>query len=327
MPSQDSSPQPASGSATRSRLVVVLVVAVAAVSLAAVLVARTRAAALRPVAHATLVSRPDSYLGVYEPGKPPSYAEVATFGRAAGRQPDLAGYYSGWGQSFESGFADTLHQHGITPLVQIDPTGASIAAIAAGDYDSYLRSYAVSVRRYGHAVVIGFGHEMNASWYSWGYRSVRPAVFVAAWRHIVSIFRQAGADNVTWLWTVQAKTPGAEPVRAWWPGRQYVTWVGIDGYYYRRSDTFAAVFGSTITAVRDFTRRPVLLSETAVGPLAGQPAKIADLFRGMRASRTLGLVWFDIAQDAGIYHQDWRIEGNPAAERALRHGVSTDLAP
>ena len=25
---------------------------------------------------------------------------------------------------------------------------------------------------------------------------------MAAWRHIVTVFRQQGADNVTWLWTV-----------------------------------------------------------------------------------------------------------------------------
>ena len=39
----------------------------------------------------------------------------------------------------------------------------------------------------------------------------------------------------------------------------------------------------------------------------------------MRQYGTLGLVWFDIAQDDGIYHQDWHIEDNPAAETAFRH--------
>jgi len=309
----------------KSRLVVVVAAAIAIVCVATVVVARLRAEAAMPVAHATLAPRPDSYLGVYEPGSPPAYREIGAFGQAAGRRPNLAGYYSGWGQPFEGAFARTLHQHGITPVVQVDPTGASIAAIAAGTYDSYLRSYADSVRSFGHAVVIGFGHEMNARWYSWGYRHVPAATFVAAWRHVVTVFRQQGADNVTWLWTVQGDVPGTGPVRSWWPGRQYVTWVGIDGYYYRPSDTFAAVFGSTISQVRDFTRLPVLLSETAVGPRAGQPVKIADLFRGMAAARALGLVWFDIAQHDGIYHQDWRIESSRAAEQAFRLGVRAEL--
>jgi hypothetical protein len=42
----------------------------------------------------------------------------------------------------------------------------------------------------------------------------------------------------------------------------------------------------------------------------------------MRQYGTLGLVWFDIAQQQGVYHQDWHIEDNPAAETAFRHGVS-----
>ena len=33
-----------------------------------------------------------------------------------------------------------------SPIVQMDPTDASVSKIAAGDYDSYLRSYADSVR-------------------------------------------------------------------------------------------------------------------------------------------------------------------------------------
>jgi hypothetical protein len=66
----------------------------------------------------------------------------------------------------------------------------------------------------------------------------------------------------------------------------------------------------------------VLLSETAVGPGAGQAKKIPNLFTGMRHYGTLGLVWFDIAQHQGIYHQDWHIENSPAAETAFRRGAS-----
>jgi hypothetical protein len=101
-----------------------------------------------------------------------------------------------------------------------------------------------------------------------------------------------------------------------------VTWVGIDGYYFRSSDTFASVFGRTIRQVRAFTSKPVLLSETAVGPRAGQFLKIPDLFTGMQQYGTLGLVWFDKDQDHGIFHQDWRIEGSTLAEAAFRAGVA-----
>jgi Glycosyl hydrolase family 26 len=305
----------------RSRLIVILAVAVA-LAVAAFTVNRIVSSAGRGAAHALLPPDPASYLGVYESGAPGTYRSVADFARAVGRQPNLVGYYSGWGEPFQTSFARTVREHGAATIVQLDPTLASVALIAAGGYDRYLRSFADSVREFGQPVVIGFGHEMNAYWYSWGYRHLPAQTFVAAWRHIVTLFRHQGVYNVTWLWTIQADEKGTGPIASWWPGAQYVTWVGIDGYYYRPSDTFATVFGETIAQVRMFTTRPVLLSETAVGPGAGQARKIPDLFAGMRRYGTLGLVWFDIAQDDGIYHQDWHIEDNEAAEAAFRHNLA-----
>jgi mannan endo-1,4-beta-mannosidase len=265
-----------------------------------------------------LPARHAYYLGVYEQGEPASYQPIAQFGSVAGSKVNLAGYFSGWPETFKPLFARTALAHGAATLVQMDPTGASIARIAVGDYDSYLRAYADAVRAFSHPVVIGFGHEMNASWYSWGYGHVPPPTFVAAWRRLVNVFRQQGATNVTWMWTIQADQSGTGQIKEWWPGSRYVNWVGIDGYYFRPSSTFAGVFGPTIVQVRSLTTKPVLLSETAVGPLAGQPSKITDLFHGMAAYGTLGLVWFDITQDQGVYHQDWRIEDSVPAERSLR---------
>ena len=150
-----------------------------------------------------------------------------------------------------------------------------------------------------------------------------PSEFVAAWRHIVTLFQGQGVTNVTWLWTLQADETGTGPIASWWPGAQYVTWVGIDGYYYRRTDTFFSIFGTTIAQVRMFTTKPVLVSETAVEPQADQAAKIANLFAGIRQYDLLGVVWFDITQHNGLYHQNWRIEDSPAAQTAFKRGAST----
>jgi mannan endo-1,4-beta-mannosidase len=308
----------------RPRIVMLLAFVIAAVAVGFTGARFTLLPSPHPPAQASLPAASDSYLGVFQPGSPPSYQPIAEFTAAAGRQPNLILYYSGWAQPFATSFAQMVHRHGLIPFVQIDPSLASVAAIAAGSYDPYLRLYADSVKDYGHQVVIGFGHEMNASWYSWGWGRTPASTFVAAWRHIVTLFRNEGADNVTWLWTIQADQPGTGPILSWWPGSNYVTWVGIDGYYYRPSDTFASVFGKTISQVQAFTRDPILLSETSVTPRADQYANITNLFQGMSQYRLLGLVWFDKNQsDLGpsIEHQNWSIENNTRAEDAFRLGV------
>jgi hypothetical protein len=314
----------------KPRLHVLVAVALASASVAFALhrLASSGFSSPPPVVHASLPARSASYLGVFEQGAPPGYGPISEFAQAASARPNLAGYYSGWAAPFDASFAKAILAHGVHPFVQIDPTDASMPGIAEGVYDAYLRLYADDVRDFGRAVVLGFGHEMNATTYPWGYKHTSPAVFVAAWRHIVSLFSSEGAENVTWLWTLETDGPGTGPIAAWWPGARYVDWVGIDGYYYRRSDTFGRVFGRTINQVRVLTDKPILLSETAVGPRAGQYFGIQDLFAGMREYNMLGLVWFDKKQDDGIYHQDWRIEDDGLAESAFKLGVAAlTLAP
>ena len=104
----------------------------------------------------------------------------------------------------------------------------------------------------------------------------------------------------------------------WWPGAAYVTWVGIDGYFYNGSATWAGVFGPAIRQVRGFTAAPVLISETAVAPSPERPAQIAALYAGARAGRLAGVVWFDQDQDDPPYHDAWSLLGDPAAVAAYR---------
>jgi len=269
----------------------------------------------------TLPAFPTSYLGGYAAGVPSSYAPIQSFAVTTRVEPNIALYYSGWGEGFQTAFARRAADHGAVPLVQIEPGSTSLAAITAGAYDNYLKTYANAVASYGaqtgHGVIIGFAHEPNGKWYPWGLGHVAPAVWVAAWRHIVTVFRQQGADDVTWLWTVNIIDAhgGIAAPGPWWPGGKYVTWVGIDGYYYKASWRFAPLFGPTIKAVRALTRDPLLISETAAAPAAGQPAKIADLFAGARAYGLLGFVWFDADRI-----RDWRID-TPASVAAYRRGA------
>jgi Glycosyl hydrolase family 26 len=309
-----------------SAIVVGVGLAAAIVSAFVVTGARSPKEAVRPPGSVGLSTAPGSYLGVYAGGVPSSYAGVTAFASATGVRPRLVVYYSGWLEPFQTSFAAAAAKHGAVPLVQIDPSHVSLAAIATGQYDAYLISYARAVRAYGHPVILGFGHEMNGPWFSWGYTHASPATFVAAWRHLVTLFRDAGTRNVTWLWTVNivklqhGDIPGPAP---WWPGKSYVNWVGLDGYYLSSSWQFAPVFGPTIFAVRELTGDPILIAETGATHAVGQPAKIADVFAGIHQYGLLGLVWFDSTNGSG---QDFGIS-SPAAIAAFRQGAKTYIKP
>jgi Glycosyl hydrolase family 26 len=202
---------------------------------------------------------------------------------------------------------------GARPLMQWNPRGSAVVGIAAGGYSSYLRKYAESVKRFGHPIVLSFGHEMNGTWNSWGAAHVRPSTFVAAWRRIHNIFASVGARNVFWSW--DPSHVGDLP-RPWWPGGRYVGEIGIDGYQ-RPGDTFARIFAARLHYLRRFTSKPIYIAETGVAPNRGQARQIIGLFSGVQRYHLRGFVWFDINR-----LEAWRLQGRRAAIRAFRQEVA-----
>jgi Glycosyl hydrolase family 26 len=264
-------------------------------------------------------------VGVYETGFPRAAASISSFAAATGVRPRLTVYYSGWSEPFWTSFANATRASGAVPVIQLQPNGIKLAAITAGRWDGYLRAYANAVKSYGHPVILSFGHEMNGTWYSWGRGHEAPEAFVAAWRHVVTVFRQAGAANATWLWAVTVVNGSGLSgpwVSQWWPGAQWVDLVGIDGYYYRASDTFTSVFGQTLDEIRTFTRAPVIIAEVGIGPNPSRVSQLSGLFAGARANHVGAVIWFDVDQHDGVYHQDWQLEGNPEALRAFKSAVA-----
>ena len=252
---------------------------------------------------------------------------LSGFEQTTGLKPGIVENYQAFGQPFPSTWARTLLARGILPMFQLQPSRVALGAIAAGRYDSYLSQYAAAVNALGAPVGLSFGHEMNGSWYSWGYTRVSPGVFVAAWQHIHQVFAAVGARKVIWVWTVVRNTPGDSRVdpalRPWWPGGAYVNWVGLDIYYFSPKVTFQREFVPTITAVRSFTHDPILLTETAVPNQSGQVRQIADLFAGARASDLLGIIWYN----ENVLHS-WQLDkSRRAAIAAFRRGAARMLAP
>jgi mannan endo-1,4-beta-mannosidase len=207
------------------------------------------------------------------------------------------------------------------PVIEVIPDGSSLAPVTAGARDGWLRSLAMRIRQLNERVVVAFGPEANGTWYRWG---SQPARFRAAWRHVWTVLNRYDASEITWMWQMSSH----DLVTRYWPGARYVQWVGIDGYFRTPHNTFGHLFDRTLDAVNRVTADPVLLSETAVGPLTHrEPADISRLFRSATARHLIAVVWFDATQNDPPVRQDWHLAPDSAPMAAFRKAVRGYLTP
>jgi len=259
-------------------------------------------------------------VGMAAPGVNTSYSPETEFTAATGAKVSYVQAYSAFPGPFNTGFANLVSSHGSVPVIQILPDDVSMEGIATGAYNSSLRSYADEAKAFGKPVILSFAPEANGDWYQWGYGNTAASTWVAAWQHVVTVFRQQGATNVTWMWTMNSPYAGSGPLSDYWPGSSYVGIIGLDGYFVTQADTFDSLFAPIIGQVRELTSKPILISETAVGPVAGA-SEVSSLFAGAKADHLMGFIWFNETQDDGLFHQDWRLEDNPSILAAFKKAV------
>jgi beta-mannanase len=152
-----------------------------------------------------------------------------------------------------------------------------LGAIASGAYDGYLRESAQAAAAWHHPILVRFAHEMNGGWYPWGtgVKGNSPRVYVAAWRHVVQIFREEGATNVRWVWTPYVENGDRFPFMRYFPGNAWVDWIGLDGlngggvFGWR---PFAKIFSASYRDLTRLSSRPVMLAEVGTGEEGGDKA-------------------------------------------------------
>ncbi len=282
--------------------------------------AQVAAAAKPPVIHLSLPA-----IGLYENGEPDTYYQVAKFSADTKTPVRIAMYYQDWGFGFHTAFAVEAARHDAVTDVMLQPTGVSVASIADGRQDAFLTSYAKAIKAFGDPVIISFGHEMNGCWYTWGTCKTPPKTFVKAWRHMVTLFRKLKVGNVKWLWEANGTPVG--PLRSEYPGNAYVNYVGVTGYYVFPSTTFQSAFQQAITAIRQFSDRPLVIGESGVEPGDFRDQQLAELFSSARIDHVQAIIYFDVSQKNGnAYRQNWRLEGDQSALQEFRLAAKRYLA-
>jgi mannan endo-1,4-beta-mannosidase len=258
------------------------------------------------------------------------------------RDTTTHGYFEGFDTDFNADEVNAAWTAGEIPFLTWESRSLnasdgtvdfSLANIAAGGWDTYLRNYADAIKTNGLPLIIRFDQEMNGNWYRWAEPdpdfSNAKGSYIAAWRHVHDIFQAEGAnDLVIWDWSPNRvdNIKRLPAVGNYYPGDAYVDWVGMTGYY-RPGDgtaTFAATYNATLAQLRQSAPgKPIFLSEVGATEIGGQKLNwVNSFFPGLVANPdVIGFVWFNYAVTAGGVTNDWRIQSTPVIPPAFRTGL------
>lgn len=285
------------------------------------------------------------YWGVSVEGVPWDMAKLATFEATVGKAPSIVHFWLPWTDRgalapLNPVLLENVRDYGGIPMVSWLPARSSqgvdqpdyrLAQIIDGKYDAYVRQWAAGAKDWGHPFMIRFAHEMNGFWFPWGESANgnQKGDFVKAWKHVVDIFRSAGATNVTWVWCPNIDWAGSgwPTMQELYPGDDYVDWTCLDGFNWgstRGSWTgFDEVFRWSYENVRSIApSKPMLIGEFGSAEQGGSKAdwitdavttEIPHDYPGLKA-----VVWYNFADS-----QDWRVETSPAAIDAFKAAIGS----
>lgn len=140
-------------------------------------------------------------------------------------------------------------------------------------------SLASSIGAISHPFMVRPWWEMNfTGLWNWNPPNITAAQYVSAWQNLYTIFN-ANASNISFFWCPNAIPSGfgiADPT-PWFPGVNYVDWVGFDGYTHSGETTtpetlFNGIYDVCQTLAPNL---PIAIGEMACSATAGGIGKTA----------------------------------------------------
>jgi hypothetical protein len=219
--------------------------------------------------------------------------------------------------------------------------------IIAGDFDDDLQAWCAGARDFGSPLLAEYGTEVNGKWFSWngawngagkpdGYgdpgQPDGPERFRDAYRRIIRICRESGADNITWVFHANN---GDWPEESWnrlenyYPGDEWIDWLAVSVYGAQTPqddywDEFRPGMDEVYARVRALAPdKPVILAEFGVArgnPLGDQAAWARAALADITSPRYPGLIGFS------WWNEHWQNDENPAHDTTMRVQDNLDLA-
>jgi cellulose synthase (UDP-forming) len=253
-----------------------------------------------------------------------------------GATPQIVQWFQQWGSGenrFREDWVRNVAAAGAIPMITwepwakpdglyADPTQDSFGLdkIAAGRFDTYIRSWAHAAAAYGGPLVLRLMHEFDGYWYPWsvGQNGQTAAQYVAAWRHVHAIFVEEGAVNVSWVWSMFGRNQ--DPAAAY-PGDDVVDWVGGTVLNTGRAESggwtdYRDLAGSLVRELAGYGK-PVMLAEVGTNRSGGDSSRwIADAFSAIRTDQSFvrAIVLLDMPYDE---QTDYRFDDATSRQLAV----------
>ncbi len=258
--------------------------------------------------------------------------QISTLSQTLARSPDIINFYSDWTSPFPSSQANQIAAVGAEPELTWEPWNHQLGAgqnpyplsgIAAGQFDSYVTTFAHQAAVWGKPLLLRFAHEMNGNWYPWaiGVNGNTASTYIAAFRHVHSLFVAAGATNVQWIWSPNGTQGATSDMATEYPGSAYVDVLGVDGYNYgtaiagRSWQSPSQVLGPALAELAQIDpTRPILVTEVGSAEAGGNKAAWITALVGLLSSdsQVSGFVWSEFGTTP-----NWELETSSSAEAAM----------
>jgi hypothetical protein len=275
-------------------------------------------------------------LGVYQPAADPlSHGDtIDQYTNEVGKKPAFAWFSVKW-QNAETGeynqfdprLVDQFRTRGIMPGLNWDASRGpalnknqqdfSWKAIISGKHDAYIQQVAAAAAAYHYPFLLRVLEEMNGTWYPWAYSvngNNNPADFVTAWKHIVDIFRNAGATNVQFVYcqsSLEASKINShlDILKQLYPGDDYVDWIALDGYSNSRNKwrSLKDEFQPSYDLLTSLSTRPMIFYEVGAAENPDDPmAKANWITQGFLTTipeefpKVKAAFWFNSHDDRNI---------------------------
>ncbi len=160
------------------------------------------------------------YIGAYIELDSNTRGNVQSFQQLVGKHHATFFRYVGYGQPFPFRWVSDLRATGIVPHIAWEPNHG----LSPVQDDEYLRGWAEAARHAGVPVFLRYASEMNGTWQAY---SGNPAEYVEKWRLVYRVMKEI-APNVVMIWCPFA-TPRSN-IASYYPGDDYVDWVGVNIY-------------------------------------------------------------------------------------------------